>query len=100
MLVISDGGHILEILIINVLNYFSTVGYIEYYKLLFCERLEDTGQLNQELFIAVSGIINPLEVISDLEAAISDILTRKFHQLYGFEISLHMFYMVKGHHGN
>ena len=82
MLLLCNVGHIMEILIINVLNYFSTVGYIEYYKLLFCERLEDTGQLKQELFTAVSGIINPIAVISDLEAEISDILTRKYHQFY------------------
>ena len=74
----------MESLILNVLNCFSTVGETPEYKFLFCEIIEYPGQLNQELFILLSGIINPLAVRSDIEAAIGDILTRKVHQLDGF----------------
>ena len=70
----------MESLILNVLNCFSNSGQIPQYKCLFFDISEYLGQLNQELFIPLSGIINPLAVISYLEAEIGDILTRKFHQ--------------------
>ena len=90
----------MESLILNILNFFSTVGETPQYKLLFCEIIEDLGQLNHELFIPLSGIINTLAEISDLEAEIGDTLTRKFQQLDVFEIRLHLFHMLKGYHEN
>ena len=90
----------MEILILNVLKTLITVGETPQYKLLFCEIIEYLGQLNQELFIPLSVIINLLVVISDLEAEIGDILTRKVHQLDLFDSILHMFHLIKGHRGN
>ena len=69
----------MESLMINVLNCFNTIAEKQKYKLLLYEILEYIGQLNQELFIAVSGIINPLALIYDIEAAIGSILTSKVY---------------------
>ena len=71
----------MESLMINVLNCFNTIAEKQKYKLLLYEILEYIGQLNQELFIAVSGIINPLALIYDIESSIGNILTSKVHQL-------------------
>ena len=71
----------MESLMINVLNCFSTIVEIAQYKLPLYERLEYLGQLNQQLFITVSDIINPLAGIYDIESSIGNILTSKVHQL-------------------
>ena len=63
----------MESLMINVLNCFNTIAEKQKYKLLLYEILEYIGQLNQELFIAVSGIINPLALIYDIESSIGNI---------------------------
>ena len=63
----------MESLMINVLNCFNTIAENQKYKLLLYEILEYIGQLNQELFIAVSGIINPLALIYDIESSIGNI---------------------------
>ena len=90
----------MESLILNEINCFITIGETPQYKLIFCEIIEYLGQLNQQFFIPLSGIINTLVVISGFEAEIGDILTRKVHQLDEFVSRLHILHMIKGHHVN
>ena len=68
MLFLYNGVHVLEGDLLNVLNCFITVGESLYTKLLFYTSLENCVQLNQKLFIAVSGIFKPVAVIPDVEA--------------------------------